>query len=328
MKKPHWEVITSSFPGLKTEVRWGEISEKVGPAGRLGAIRARLEDLEGSGYGIKNVDGSILLHAGIAAQLICFNADGQKIYKIGREFGADLLNVKLDITAIHLPLTQGIVCLEFPENMRFDLGGGKFAHCVYLFSSDERIILNADGKRNIRNVDGKLRKRYLQLLIPLYEANGNMDRLEVQEFGLSIFSLTEPLSKCVLDSVANSEYKFTNLDFINFVINCLVYLESGDPDLRDYRAPKAPITRDPKKQRRWAKEHANQSLINMTLVGYNWKKEIQYSVDSTVRRGHTRWQPYKPDGPGTDWKVKLIWLEPTTIRYKRAKSGAGALPTP
>ena len=42
----------------------------------------------------------------------------------------------------------------------------------------------------------------------------------------------------------------------------------------------------PKVQRRYGRETADQSLLAMTLVGFEWKKERQYRVDETVVAPH------------------------------------------
>jgi hypothetical protein len=90
----------------------------------------------------------------------------------------------------------------------------------------------------------------------------------------------------------------------------MVYLGSGDPDLREFRAPR-PTTQNPKKLKRWFKEHENKSLVDMTLVGFTWKKPRIYQVGETLVTGHPRWQPW---GPGKT-KVKLIWIEPHVRHY-------------
>jgi hypothetical protein len=313
MRKSNWEEMLSRFPGFISGIRMSESDrQKFGIAHLIGAMRAKLEDLKAAGKQVVSVDRYVMEPA-IAAQFFAFEVGGAKIYRLAREFAEDLSEVKLDIKAVHLPVTEDVICFEFPENVRFHLGDRKYAHCVYLFCTHERDLFHPDGK---------LRKGYLQMLIPLYNEFGQLEAdIPIQEFGLSIFDLNAPLDEVISDSIAKSTYTYTNRKFIDFVVNCLVYLNSGDPDLREYRAPKPPKTNKAKEQRRWVRQHENQSLVNMTLVGYEWKKARTFVEGKVIRIGHPRWQPYKPGGPGTEWKVKLIWIEPTpvTVRLKPTK---------
>lgn len=78
------------------------------------------------------------------------------------------------------------------------------------------------------------------------------------------------------------------------VLNALLYLHSGNPDLREYQVPKAARRIRDDYIRRYGKEVC-------ILVGYDWKKpRLEHSV-----RGHWRWQPY---GEKLS-KVKLIWID-------------------
>lgn len=99
---------------------------------------------------------------------------------------------------------------------------------------------------------------------------------------------------------------------IKFTFKCLLYLNSGNPDLREYRAPRIPLTRDKKKLRRFEKEMAEQSTIPMTLVGFDFKKPKIYTVGSAHVMGHFRWQPY---GERLS-KLKLIWIDPHIRHYE------------
>ena len=78
------------------------------------------------------------------------------------------------------------------------------------------------------------------------------------------------------------------------VMNALLYLHSGTPDLREYKVPQASRRIRDDHIRRYGKEPC-------ILVGYDWKKpRLEHSV-----RGHWRWQPY---GEKLS-KVKLIWID-------------------
>lgn len=92
----------------------------------------------------------------------------------------------------------------------------------------------------------------------------------------------------------------------------ILYALSGQPDVRHLRGARDRSSRN-KQQKRygWYLER------DATLVGFDFKKPRVFSKEKTLVRMHPRWQPYKPEGPGTNWKLKLIWIEPHERRFKQ-----------
>lgn len=241
------------------------------------------------------------------------------VYKIATGFGEQLAKVDLNIRAGLLP-KDGMFCIEFPDSIRFEdqpeqIEGFErqidkdFFHCAYVttqYSNKDLPLKNNDNQPIFLS---------LNIMLPCYD---DKERFKGEENSLSLtfLSPTEPISEVIRRAKHNSSHPIQNEGVISYVLKCMVYINSGDPDLRNYRAPNPPATNNPKKQRRWAKEHQNQSLIDMVLVGYNFKKPVTYSVDETTVTGHFRWQPC---GPRLE-QVKLIWIAEHIRHFNQSES--------
>ena len=90
---------------------------------------------------------------------------------------------------------------------------------------------------------------------------------------------------------------------IEAVYKCLAYINSGKPDLREYK-PKPKGKPGSSKYKIYARRN---SMDDAMLVGYNWKKEYNITFKKSVWevQGHFRWQPC-----GTKKQDrKLIWID-------------------
>ena len=244
-----------------------------------------------------------------------FKEHGANIYKIARNFGEHLFKINLNIQAKFLP-KKICYCIEFPENIRFEhppffeeeikalkytLPKKTYITCVYVFSDEDEIVLTDDRKI----------VKYLYYYMPHMDENGKLVSFSSFEHGqINWFSEDENL-----DEVLERHNKVSTVQapegFLEYMIKCILYINSGDPDLRPYKAP-AITTNKPKHIRRFLKQHENQSLVDVTLVGYDFKKPKLYKVDETWVETFPRWQPY---GPGRG-KIKLIWVAPHSRHYK------------
>jgi len=110
----------------------------------------------------------------------------------------------------------------------------------------------------------------------------------------------------------NSQVKLGYPDYLRIVINLILYINTGDPDIRDFQNKiKIPGEKKPKPIR-----HSDSlSNLQVKLVGYNWKKNIikTYSLSSWQRSGHFRWQRH---GKGLSL-VKLIWIDDQTLQRRK-----------
>lgn len=238
------------------------------------------------------------------AHFTLFARGGEKIYKIGREFGEVLLKADLDIKAELFPDIPSVICVEFPEHIRFhDKQQEDYFHCAYIAIQKQ--------SEQFKPVDryGHTVFIVVDFVLPCYTENGNL-KDEANNTKLCFRSGDEMLSASMERAQSNSTHPINCNEIFEYLLKFLIYLGSGDPDLREYRAPR-PTTKNQKKLKRWLKEHENQSAVDMTLVGFTWKKPRIYQVGETTVTGHPRWQPW---GPGKT-QVKLIWIEPHIRRY-------------
>jgi hypothetical protein len=301
MKRLHFEQVLEQFPKFgRFEMNLKAKESAKYPLSVLASIQERVE--QNYPDGIPSGDFGTVMTPRFSSYWIYFQITGRPIYKMAREFSHELSKVKLDVATGNIPYGLPMFCVEFPEDMRFDLGDEKFAHCVYIFTTEERGTTD----------DGTLAKRYIQFTIPLYDKDGNLT-LEIQEFGVPVTDLAQTFEQAAERAHGHSTINHMNRDFVNFCLNCLLYICSGDPDLRDNRAQKPPQTRKAKQLRKWHREH---NTLDVMLVGYNFKKPITYNVGSTTVSGHFRWQPY---GTGRQ-QVKLIWIDAHERHFKQEQS--------
>ena len=294
--KPHYEMMLQLKLPLASAPKNGSVLE------RLTLLQNKLH----KSHPIINSNGRQWF-ANSVAYFSIFASDGAKIYKIGREFGEQLSKVRLNLSSKYIPETEKMICIEFPENLRFHLGNQQYAHHAYVYVS------NNDGDK-FTNERKETFTKLLNITSYLYDEKGNpVDNYLNNYLGISFKSDDEPVEEALERAIKSSTYSFVNREYVNFVVNALIYIFSGDPDLREQRAPRIPS--HPKDARIFLRNHENTSLVDMTLVGFDWAKPRHYNVDSTIRRGHPRWQPY---GPKRE-RVKLIWIEPTTITYNKDK---------
>jgi hypothetical protein len=96
-----------------------------------------------------------------------------------------------------------------------------------------------------------------------------------------------------------------------FIMKCLVYINSGNPDLREMRNPiryKSPTSQTA------VREHKQFSIPPFNVVGFNWKKERMAHVDSWGVEPFMRFQPY---GPGRS-QYKYVMVKEHTRSHRKA----------
>lgn len=234
------------------------------------------------------------------SMLWAFESNGAKIFKIAREFGEQLSKVNLRLSTQYVPDCEPI-CIEFPESIRFfDSNNNDYFHCAIVIAET-----NSMGAIDFQGVEPK---KIVQMFFPCYREDGT-PKWETNLLTLT-FRENEEIDAAIERAKECSSHPLSSPDAAIYVMKALVYIDSGDPDLRQYRAPRAE-TKNPKKLRRFMKEHADHSLVDMTLVGFSFKKPRTYLVNEVAVTGHFRWQPY---GTHRD-KVKLIWIEPHVRHY-------------
>lgn len=328
MKKPHWETLQNTSSHVRSIAsKFGtDILQVRGPLVLMAAIRRimavkfsspeeKLEifskvkgtpltknDLVGD-VSIAGVPQDVWMRGSSFSKFIMFVKGGEKVYKIAREFGEELVKVDLEIKSTLLPTFDYTYCIEFPDNIRFhDSNEDDYFHCAYV--TCQKRDVDTGGTFDPIDKYGKQVYCVVDILLPCYDKDGNLKDAE-NNLVLSFRSPDESIEESFQRAKESSTHPLHSDDAIRFILKCMVYLDSGDPDLREYRAPKPPNTTKVKKQRRWFKDHLNHSLIDMTLVGFDFKKPRASSGEDISVSGHFRWQPY---GPNRE-KVKLIWID-------------------
>lgn len=327
-RRPHWEAIKPVMEGYgiigshvihpksaDESFGWtravcleafntGNLPAKCAKEFRAAAARGdKLNPLYLMGDHSAGSEGLVFRSAGEWAAYALFAAQGERVFKLAREFGEQLAKVDLKL-APSLATTHGKwICIEFPDSVEFRDGDDVF-HCAYV-CADRAAPYVVDSW-------GQHPHMIVRIHFPCYNNRAVGDvPAESNALALTFMSETESIESSLQRAKDRSTHPIGNDEVIRYLLKAIVYIDSGDPDLREYRPPRKPMTHDPKKLRRWNREHADHCKIPMTLVGYNFKKPTVYTVGETTVTGHFRWQPY---GAGRE-RVKLIWIDPHVRHY-------------
>lgn len=224
-----------------------------------------------------------------------FLEDGKQSYIIGSEFFDALTGVDLKLESKYFPKDLGAVFLQFPKLIR--LGHNQFTNGIFT-----RVFWEQDENES----------PLLMLAVLVSDRNGRVVRHK--PFASSFFKIRPGILEEVFKTWTKKMYdqgKVPDLaskinDVIEMACKLLIYINSGDPDLRELRKPRGPGDR-----RAQVKEFGHYYSENVFHVGFEWKKRRVYSVDGTRVRGHWRWQPC---GTGRQ-QVRLKFIEEHERHY-------------
>lgn len=341
MKISYWEFLLRNdlwvphrfkkVPGQHPMITLNELGKKYQSAGKNGLCR--LQDPE-------DPDGVFLFPPEISMVMTEFYSGKRLVYKIARHFGEQLAKVNLNLSVTILRETDGFVWIEFPDNLRYRLSysDGEFysqGALVWVVTKDG----GPDAFEFTITRTGEEIQAYIYVMSPLFDRDGN-PTMQFDSLKIAVPKGASSVEQSVIAALSNhlgnyndkgefdpdvinfgkSDFGSSNARIINvdtsshyyfYLLKCLIYIQSGDPDLRKYRPPKIE-SKNPKKIRSFYRKHHDNSLIPMILVGYDFKKPVVYQVGETSVTGHFRWQPY---GEGRT-KVKLIWIDEHLRHYK------------
>lgn len=237
------------------------------------------------------------------SMLATFLAFNGKVYKIGEDFGKELEKVDLNIPNKFIPDKQ-LYCIELPDSINFTQSGDTVTTVFVMYdqspSGQKFLCVEACSE----NMGCTYRSRY-NLSNP---EETIIDALNRTRHTYNVYHLGEKVDS---EPLTDSEFE-ESLTFYKYIVKCLVYIGSGDPDLREYRAPKCE-RKSEKKRKNWERKHSDQPLIDMVFVGFDFKKERVYKKDGIWVETFPRWQRY-----GENLKyVKLIWVKPHPRHYKK-----------
>jgi len=233
-----------------------------------------------------------------------FEVQGMAIFKIASEFGRVLEKADCAVPVDYLPFNGKVICIEFPDDVAFNMKDGDFGRCAYV-SCDQR----AEGFSLPGILDPFTRR--IDITVPLWRDDNKFCDGYVGEDNFRVFfkegDTLETATQRSHENIGRPT-GFT-LEIIKYILKCVLYIHSGDPDLREFRPEPRPHNQ--KRLKRWRRE--NLCKIPLTLVGFDYKKPKEFSVGSTFVDTHLRWQPYGPQRS----QVKLIWVRPHERHYKQ-----------
>lgn len=231
--------------------------------------------------------------------------DGKKNYRISKDFSKALADASLDISCKYIP----------KKNISYNIQFHKDIILKSIFGEDNIAYRNCYVAIEDCTSEYDKKKGYLKrvmLVFPIYQ--DGTEYISTYDYINLVF---EDDNQKVSEAIQNSanlldSQKLTQdgRGVIKYITNIVLYLNSGDPDLRELKKPNIPkLTKNIKK---FEKKNKHKPLLDVIEVGYNYMKGINYSVSGTVVRGHFRWQPY---GSNRE-QVKLIWIEEHPRNFK------------
>lgn len=238
----------------------------------------------------------------------------RKIYKISKYFGNVLKEANCDVSAKYMDFSKTRhFCIEFPDDMSFDAGDGERAECAYVQIYGRGSITSklfhhgavSLGKRAENSAPTDI------ITITCPTRTDNRDSSYIQ-FSIHIEE-GEELRKALDDDDDRGRCEFR--DIREYVLKCIMYIDSGDPDLSDLKPTRAP--HNPKKLEKWLRE--DRFEYQVTRIGFHYAPKYEQHIFDCKVRGHWRWQPY---GVGLS-KVKLIFIEEHIRTYGNVNIGPG-----
>jgi hypothetical protein len=246
--------------------------------------------------------------------LLLYLRSGMKTYQIAEEFGKQLHKCNLNVPCSVLPHANEVICIDLPD--WFNMGNKSAWPESDTLPSWVRINLQKELDishttphvyyktayvEQHDTVDSKGYKyRMLRFVLPDYDKEGKL--LTTSTFANVDIGQDRTFDEALDDYNFKNQYDIDR-DILHFVVKCYLYIKSGDPDLRHQKAPIIPLTKKPKKLKRFYMDHKDIPFIDVTLVGFNHLKEAIYTKDQTMVRGHYVWQRC---GVGLS-QIKLIW---------------------
>jgi hypothetical protein len=114
-----------------------------------------------------------------------------------------------------------------------------------------------------------------------------------------------------------ADFNSEELSYVVSILKALIYVCSGNPDLRD---EKNPIRYQSENSQTPVRAHKEFSQLNFKRVGWNWMKSPEYKTDAWGVEPHMRFQPY---GPGrTQYRWIMVKEHERQRRKKNTDLGA------
>jgi len=222
-----------------------------------------------------------------------------KAYKVCQDFGHALISAPITVPAKHIRFDNQIIFVDLPKNLPFlspYYDASFYASCEVIPRQHEELSTF---------------KKYL-LTIHLSPRNqSGFENLMGDTLSVQLDDM-DNLAASMHEIVTHNAKKFPkaaariNLDLISYIAKVLLYINSGDPDLRELQPQ-----RERRGLRAFKRANHNACKLPITLVGFNYKKPTLYSKSETLVSTHTRWQPC---GKNRE-QIKLVWVREHVRQY-------------
>jgi hypothetical protein len=247
----------------------------------------------------KNTPDPLLLDGNPTAIVGCFMQKylqkKSKVYKIGDNFGYQLNKTNINLPCSLIPYEANKqYWIEFPSSLTFESQDCYFkSACITMMRTDTSgeykdypsLLITA---RDF-NKDGKICDYSSQVYFPL-----DPDKTLAE-----VIELTKNMRLPNTFSFDKTK-EIIPTSMIEYIAKCLVYIESGDPDIQSEKG-NPPLTKKPKKIKRHLEDFCPFDIVR---VGYSFHGRTKHT-DSWSVSGHFRWQPCGSKLT----QVKLIWID-------------------
>jgi hypothetical protein len=243
-----------------------------------------------------------------------------RVYTIAEKFGRHLDRTGLDVPCdllqcpvgstymIELPFSYKGLTNEYHRCAIISIGLFREGFATTLLKrsiTDDSIILDPETGVPLTQ-DQMLKNRAIAILAPDFDAEGNCKN--VSSYFVAPLIDGRTIEDVILTNLEKGEGEmYISPKFIQMVSKCLLYIQSGDPDLR----AEPGIWSQSKKEKKVRIHNRNHCRFDVVNVGYSYNG-IRYHIDEAAVSGHFRWQRY---GENLS-KVKLIWIDEHVRKYK------------
>lgn len=262
-------------------------------------------------YLVKDLSTNDLMTMAMQITRLCSFPEPAPAYVMSKDFFDDLSEV--DISRVNFAFLPEKVrgLIKFPMKLKDD-DGCEFDEVFFAIDELKNVFTVVPEKLRYGNQEVKISDKFLgfawhtpnkghkgldpaHLLIPIPEDKS----VKIRDAFTSMKIRNHVVSPETLASKSFSRMGDHYHDHNRLMLTALVYILSGQPDLRDFQNPiryQSPTSQTP------VKSDKGLSRVKINLVGYNWKKLPRYNQAVWNVRPYPRMQPY---GPGRS-QLKLI----------------------
>jgi len=236
------------------------------------------------------------------ANLYLASKRGINVYKICGEFGHALNKAPVNVPAKHLNFNDQISYVELPASLKLFPSShhqGFYATCCKISDSQKQYLRETPGTEHIRDAS------YTMTLYIPSKLSSFSDSIGSTVIQISLRD-DDSIAEAIHNALKRYNWNYFKPEAFEYIAKALLYINSGDPDLRHLEAVK-----ETRGQMAWKRRAKHEYKIALTLVGFNYKKPFLYGKSETLVSTHPRWQPC---GKNRE-QIKLIWVREHVRHY-------------